>query len=63
MPEKDTLQSVTETSRRLAISVRTMRRLIKAKQVRAVRVGYRVLIPGSEIDRIISSGCGKRAEA
>jgi excisionase family DNA binding protein len=61
MPEKETLESVAETSRRLAISARTVRRLIKTKQVRAVRVGCRVLIPSSEISRVIASGCGNHA--
>jgi excisionase family DNA binding protein len=59
--EKDRLTSVSETSERLAVSSFTLRRLIKAGQVRAVRVGKRVLIPGSEIERIIASGCGKHA--
>lgn len=61
MAEKDRLTSVSETSERLAVSSFTVRRLIKAGRVRAVRVGKRVLIPGSEIERIISSGCGKHA--
>jgi len=62
MAEKDRLESVKEASERLAVSPFTIRRLINARQVRAVRVGYRVLIPGSEIERIIASGCGKHAD-
>jgi len=61
MAEKDQLESVQETSRRLAVSSYTVRRLVKAGHVRAVRVGKRLLIPGSEIERIITSGCGKHA--
>ena len=55
------LTSVEEASRRLAVSTFTTRRLIKAKQLRAVRVGKRVLIPQSEIERVIAEGCCKHA--
>jgi excisionase family DNA binding protein len=61
MTEKDRLTSVSETSERLAVSSFTVRRLIKAGQVSAVRVGRRVLIRSCEIQRIIASG--KHAEA
>ena len=52
------LESIAEASKRLGVSTFTTRRLIKAKQLRAVRVGKRVLIPESEIERVISQGCG-----
>lgn len=55
------LQSVQEVSKRLAISSFTTRRLIKTKQLRAVRLGKRVLVPESEIERVIAEGCGKHA--
>jgi len=55
------LQSVEEVSKRLAISSFTTRRLIKTKQLRAVRLGKRVLVPESEIERVIAEGCGKHA--
>jgi excisionase family DNA binding protein len=55
------LQSVEEVSKRLAVSSFTTRRLIKTKQLRAVRVGKRVLVAESEIDRVIAQGCGKHA--
>ena len=57
------LRSVDEVSRRLAVSTFTTRRLIKAKQLRAVRVGKRVLIPEAEIARVIAEGCGKHAHS
>jgi excisionase family DNA binding protein len=60
---QDRLSSVEESSRRLSISTFTTRRLIKAKQLRAVRVGKRVLIPESEIERVIAQGCGKHARS
>ena len=55
------LKSVQEASRRLAVSTFTTRRLIKAKELRAVRVGKRVLIPEAEIARVIAESCGKHA--
>jgi excisionase family DNA binding protein len=57
---QERLTSVEETSRRLSISTFTTRRLIKGKQLRAVRVGRRVLVPQSEIERVIAQGCGGR---
>lgn len=56
---QESLASVEETSRRLSVSTFTTRRLIKAGQLRAVRVGKRVLVPRSEIERVILEGCGK----
>lgn len=61
--EQQQLTSVEEASRRLAVSTFTTRRLIKAKQLRAVRVGKRVLIPTREIERVIGEGCGPHASA
>lgn len=61
METQESLTSIEETSRRLAVSTFTTRRLIKAKQLRAVRVGKRVLVPESEINRVIAEGCGKNA--
>lgn len=61
MAETQQLRSVEEASRRLAVSTFTTRRLIKAKQLRAFRVGKRVLISDAEIERIIREGCGQHA--
>lgn len=55
------LRSVEEASQMLAVSTFTTRRLIKAKQLRAVRVGKRVLISDAEIERVMREGCGKHA--
>jgi len=60
--ERDQLQSVEESSRRLAVSSFTVRRLIKSNHLRAVRVGKRLLIPESEIERVIAQGCGKHVD-
>jgi excisionase family DNA binding protein len=59
MIQSDRLESISEVAKRLAVSTFTVRRLIKAKQLRAVRVSKRVLVPNSEIDRIVAQGCGK----
>lgn len=61
VPTPQRLTSVEEASRRLAVSTFTTRRLIKAKQLRAVRVGKRVLVPESEIVRVVAEGCGAHA--
>jgi excisionase family DNA binding protein len=60
---QDCLASVEESSRRLSVSTFTTRRLIKSGYLRAVRVGKRLLVPHSEIERVIAQGCGKHANA
>lgn len=62
MESQERLHSVEEVSKRLAVSTFTTRRLIKAKQLLAVRVGKRVLVPQSEVDRVMTRGCGKHAD-
>jgi excisionase family DNA binding protein len=57
------LTSIDQASKRLSVSSFTMRRLVKAGQLRAVRVGKRVLIPETEIARIVREGCGPYASA
>jgi excisionase family DNA binding protein len=52
-----------EASLRLSVSTYATRRLIKAKLLRALRLGKRVLVPQSEIDRVIALGCGKHADS
>lgn len=59
--ERERLESVDEVSKRLGVSSFTVRRLIKTNQLRAVRVSRRVLVPDSEVDRIIIEGCGKNS--
>jgi excisionase family DNA binding protein len=55
----DQLHAVREAAPRLGISPWTLRRLIKAGAVRAVRVGSRrVLVSESEILKVIRRGCG-----
>jgi excisionase family DNA binding protein len=59
---KDKLTSVVEASQCLGVSTFTTRRLIKSKQLRAVRVGKRILVPASEIERVMEHGCGRHSE-
>jgi excisionase family DNA binding protein len=60
---QEQLRSVEETSKRISVSTFTTRRMIKAGTLHAVRVGKRVLVPESEIARIIREGSGKQASA
>ena len=50
------LRSIPEASERLAVSPSTLIRLIKGKQVVAVRIGRRVLISDAEINRLMQEG-------
>lgn len=59
MATPECLRSIEETSKRLAVSAFTTRRLIKSGYLRAVRISKRVLVSDSEIDRAIAHGCGK----
>lgn len=55
------LNSVELTSQRLDVSQFTTRRLVRSGYMRSVRVGKRVLIPESEIQRVMREGCGRNA--
>jgi len=59
----DRLISVAETAQTLGVSRMTTRRLIKRGQLRSVRVGNRVLVPASELERVILRGCGESRRA
>ena len=61
--ERDRLNPVESVAKRLGVSSFTVRRQIRTKQLRAVRVGKRVLVAESEIERIIREGCGQQAGA
>lgn len=45
-----------DVARSLSVSVRTVERLIQAKQLRAVRVGGVLLVPMTELQRLLSDG-------
>ena len=54
--DQRSLVLATVAARRLGISRQSLRRLIKRKEIKAIKVGHimRVYIPQSEIDRIVS---------
>jgi excisionase family DNA binding protein len=47
---------VVETARALGICADTVRRMINKRELKAVRVGRRVLVPASELRRILVEG-------
>jgi excisionase family DNA binding protein len=55
---KQLLHGIAEASERLGINGQTLRKLVKAGQVRSVRLRRRVLIPATEIDRLANEGSG-----
>ena len=57
------LNDLEQSSGRLSVSPWTLRRLIDSGDIRAVRVGRRVLIPESELLRIMRDGCGSHAQS
>jgi excisionase family DNA binding protein len=52
------LFGISEVAKLLSVSPYTLRRLIKAGQVRSVNVGARVLITSAELDRVMTHGAG-----
>jgi excisionase family DNA binding protein len=56
------LRSIGEAAQELGVSKDHMRRLISRSVLRAVRLGKRLLIPQSEIDRLVTNGCGRKPE-
>lgn len=53
------LIAISETARRLGVSIFTVRRLVARGDVVAVNVGARRLIPATEIERIVQRGVGQ----
>jgi excisionase family DNA binding protein len=48
--------SVDAAAEALSVSPRTMRRMIADGRIKTIRVGYRVLVPDAELDRISNEG-------
>ena len=57
------LHEVPETGRTLRVSNSTVWRLVKDGRIRAVRIGKRVLIPESEINRLMQNGTDSKRSA
>jgi len=55
------LLSINDAADTLGISTFTLRRFLKRGVLRSVRVGRRVLLPESEVLRIVDEGCGYAA--
>jgi excisionase family DNA binding protein len=51
------LRSVKDSAVRLGVSPFSVRRLVKTGQIKAVRVGKRVLVSDAEIGRVMQEGC------
>jgi excisionase family DNA binding protein len=62
MKENERLNEVEATAKRQGVSHFTLRRQIKAGNLRAVRIGRRLLIPESVVEAVIAEGCGKHAQ-
>ena len=57
--DRTELISVSQAAATLGVSVYTIRRLIGAGELRAVRIRKRVLIPRAEIERAVGHGLGR----
>lgn len=55
---QERLESIEEVAKRFSVSTFTVRRLIKNGDLKAVRVSKRVLIPATEVQRVLVEGCG-----
>lgn len=61
MPRNDTSASrdaygLSEAAARLGVHVRTVRRLAECGSIRTIRIARRVLIPTTELERILREG-------
>ena len=56
------LMSIADAAKTLAVSKDTIRRLIKASELKSVRVSRRVLVPQSEIDRACTHGIATKGK-
>ncbi len=55
------LMTLSKASEELQVSRDTLRRLAAKGELKTIRLARRVLVPVSEISRIIESGAGKHA--
>jgi excisionase family DNA binding protein len=57
------LRSIGEAAHAMGVSKDSVRRLIRAGALRSVRIGKRVMIPESELERACLRGLGPHAMA
>jgi excisionase family DNA binding protein len=55
-PVQDPLRSVVQVSERLGVRPVTVRKKLARRELACVKIGRRVLIPESEIQRLITEG-------
>ncbi len=55
------LMTLSKASEELQVSRDTLRRLAASGELKTVRLARRILVPASEIARIVSGGAGKYA--
>jgi excisionase family DNA binding protein len=48
---------IRQVAERLAVSIDSVKRLIREERIRAIRIGGSVVIPGIEVDRLLREGC------
>jgi excisionase family DNA binding protein len=61
MQKMSQLMTLSKASEELQVSRDTLRRLAAKGELRTVRLARRVLVPASEISRIVNGGAGKYA--
>ncbi len=61
MPERYDLRTLDEAAAKMRVSVRTIQRLIAARQIRPIRIGRRTLIETREIDAYLSAAYRRSA--
>jgi len=52
-----------EVAQGFSVSVDTLRRAVRRRELKAIRIGKRVLIPEDEIERLSRDGLGFRSKA
>lgn len=58
-PPEKTTYTLDEAAKRLGVSTSSIRRAIKRGELRCVRIGRRVLISASTLDRLMNSDGGR----
>jgi excisionase family DNA binding protein len=48
---------IRQVAERLAVSIDSVKRLIREERIRSIRIGGSVVIPGAEVDRVLREGC------
>jgi len=57
-----TVMSATELGKQLGVSSQTVYRSVERGDIRAIRIGRRILIPKAEAERLLASSNGRPAD-